>query len=108
MPVQIPDDSDFSSFKDQCLSADGWISRYSKGGVTVWCREEESRSVQKLKVSNRYPTPAGEREEARRGRKSEQKHGAFRVTKVHIWRYEVLTGQRPCLSVITSQRSDDT
>lgn len=50
MPVQIPDDSDFSSFKDQCLSPDGWISRYSKAGVTVWCREEESRSVQKLKV----------------------------------------------------------
>ncbi|CAB1458351.1 unnamed protein product [Pleuronectes platessa] len=50
MPVQIPDDSDFSSFKDQCLSTDGWISRYSKGGVTVWCREEESRAVQKLKV----------------------------------------------------------
>uniref|UniRef100_A0A672YYX5 START domain-containing protein 10 n=1 Tax=Sphaeramia orbicularis TaxID=375764 RepID=A0A672YYX5_9TELE len=32
MPVQIPDDSDFSSFKDQCLNADGWISRYNKGG----------------------------------------------------------------------------
>ncbi|XP_038556161.1 START domain-containing protein 10 isoform X1 [Micropterus salmoides] len=50
MPVQIPDDSDFSSFKDQCLSSEGWISRYNKGGVTVWCREEESRSVQKLKM----------------------------------------------------------
>ncbi|XP_034453811.1 START domain-containing protein 10 isoform X1 [Hippoglossus hippoglossus] len=50
MPVQIPDDSDFSSFKDQCLSTDGWISRYSKGGVTVWCREEESKAVQKLKM----------------------------------------------------------
>ncbi|XP_062249509.1 START domain-containing protein 10 [Platichthys flesus] len=50
MPVQIPDDSDFSSFRDQCLSTDGWISRYSKGGVTVWCREEESKAVQKLKM----------------------------------------------------------
>ncbi|XP_040031569.2 START domain-containing protein 10 [Gasterosteus aculeatus] len=50
MPVQIPDDSDFSSFKDQCLSLDGWTSRYSKGGVTVWCREEESRTVQRLKM----------------------------------------------------------
>uniref|UniRef100_A0A3Q3Q1E8 START domain-containing protein 10 n=1 Tax=Monopterus albus TaxID=43700 RepID=A0A3Q3Q1E8_MONAL len=50
MPVQIPDDSDFSSFKDQCLSTDGWISHYNKGGVTVWCQEEESKTVQKLKM----------------------------------------------------------
>lgn len=50
MPVQIPDDSDFSSFKDQCLSADGWTSRYNKGGVTVWCRDQESSTVQKLKM----------------------------------------------------------
>ncbi|KAM4586988.1 START domain-containing protein 10 isoform 2-T2 [Fundulus diaphanus] len=50
MPVRIPDDSDFSSFKDQCLSPDGWSSRYSKGGVTVWCREEDSSSVQKIKM----------------------------------------------------------
>lgn len=53
MPVQIPDDSDFSSFKDQVLSEDGWKSRYNKGGVTVWCREEESSAVQKLKVRPR-------------------------------------------------------
>ncbi|XP_041845528.1 START domain-containing protein 10 isoform X1 [Melanotaenia boesemani] len=50
MPVQIPDDSDFSSFRDQCLSVDGWTSRYNKSGVTVWCREEESCTVQKLKM----------------------------------------------------------
>lgn len=50
MPVRIPDDSDFSSFQDQCLSPDGWSSRYNKGGVTVWCREEDSSSVQKIKV----------------------------------------------------------
>ncbi|XP_021168319.1 START domain-containing protein 10 isoform X2 [Fundulus heteroclitus] len=50
MPVRVPDDSDFSSFKDQCLSPDGWSSRYSKGGVTVWCREEDSSSVQKIKM----------------------------------------------------------
>lgn len=53
MRVQIPDDSDFCSFRDQCLSSDGWQSRYRKGDVTVWCREEESQSVHKLKVSNR-------------------------------------------------------
>ncbi|XP_047210253.1 START domain-containing protein 10 isoform X2 [Girardinichthys multiradiatus] len=50
MPVRIPDDSDFSSFKDQCLSTDGWNSRYNKSGVTVWCREEDSSSVQKIKM----------------------------------------------------------
>uniref|UniRef100_A0A665UKI5 START domain-containing protein 10 n=3 Tax=Echeneis naucrates TaxID=173247 RepID=A0A665UKI5_ECHNA len=50
MPVQIPDDSDFSSFKDQCLSPDGWTSRYSKGGVTVWTRDQENQTVQKLKM----------------------------------------------------------
>uniref|UniRef100_A0A8C2ZZQ3 StAR-related lipid transfer (START) domain containing 15 n=1 Tax=Cyclopterus lumpus TaxID=8103 RepID=A0A8C2ZZQ3_CYCLU len=31
----IPDDSDFSSFREQCLSGAGWTSRYSRGGVTV-------------------------------------------------------------------------
>lgn len=52
MQVQIPDDSDFSSFRDQCLSPDGWLSRWNKGGVSVWSREEEdSRGIQKLKVS---------------------------------------------------------
>lgn len=53
MQVQIPDDSFFCSFRDQCLSSDGWINSYNKGGVTVWCREEESQSVQKFKVSKR-------------------------------------------------------
>lgn len=51
MPVQIPDDSDFCSFREQCLSTEGWTSRYSKGAVTVWGREEDSSTVQKLKVS---------------------------------------------------------
>ncbi|KAG7232312.1 hypothetical protein INR49_009044 [Caranx melampygus] len=55
MPVQIPDDSDFSSFRDQVLSGDGWTSRYCKSGVTVWCRDEESRTVQKLKFESDCP-----------------------------------------------------
>uniref|UniRef100_A0A8B9JWW8 START domain-containing protein 10 n=1 Tax=Astyanax mexicanus TaxID=7994 RepID=A0A8B9JWW8_ASTMX len=50
MPVQIPDDTDFASFKDQCENHDGWLARYNKGGVTVWCREEETKTVQKLKM----------------------------------------------------------
>ncbi|XP_042626275.1 START domain-containing protein 10-like [Cyprinus carpio] len=50
MPVQIPDDTDFLSFRDQCESQDGWVARYSKGGVTVWCRDEECKTVQKLKM----------------------------------------------------------
>ncbi|KPP64810.1 PCTP-like protein-like [Scleropages formosus] len=41
MPLQVPDDSDFSSFKAQCEDHEGWSARYSKGGVTVWCRDEE-------------------------------------------------------------------
>lgn len=55
MQVQIPDDSDFLSFRDQCLGTDGWLSHYSKKGVTVWCpREaEQSGGVQKVKVSAR-------------------------------------------------------
>lgn len=57
MPVQIPDDSDFSSFKEQCESQEGWIARYNKGSVTVWCRAEESKGVQKLKASGfLYPS----------------------------------------------------
>lgn len=51
MPVQIPDDADFASFKAQCESEEGWIQRYSKSGVTVWCRDEETKTVQKLKAS---------------------------------------------------------
>lgn len=53
MQVQIPDDADFISFRDQCLGTDGWVSRYSRRGVAVWCPEEgeESRGVQKVKVS---------------------------------------------------------
>lgn len=51
MPVQIPDDADFASFKEQCESHEGWIQRYNKAGVTVWCRDEETKTVQKLKAS---------------------------------------------------------
>ncbi|XP_052470378.1 START domain-containing protein 10 [Carassius gibelio] len=50
MPVQIPDDTDFLSFRDQCESQDGWVARYNKGVVTVWCRDEECKTVQKLKM----------------------------------------------------------
>jgi len=51
MPVQIPDDTDFLSFREQCESQDGWVARYNKGVVTVWCRDEECKTVQKLKAS---------------------------------------------------------
>lgn len=51
MPVQIPDDTDFSSFKEQCENHEGWTARYNKGSVTVWCRDEECKTIQKLKAS---------------------------------------------------------
>ena len=54
MPVQIPDDTDFTSFKEQCENHEGWLARYNKGGVTVWCRAEESSTVQKLKASRAH------------------------------------------------------
>ncbi|XP_012695431.1 START domain-containing protein 10 [Clupea harengus] len=51
MPVQIPDDSDFASFKEQCENHEGWIARYTKGGVTVWCRDgDDCKAIQKLKM----------------------------------------------------------
>lgn len=55
MQVQIPDDSDFLAFRDQCLGTEGWLSHYNKKGVTVWCPQdpEESGGVQKVKVSTR-------------------------------------------------------
>lgn len=57
--VYIPDDSDFSSFRDQCESLEGWHCRYNKAGVTVWSQgQEESCTVQKIKVSRRFPAPA--------------------------------------------------
>lgn len=50
--VYIPDDSDFSSFREQCESAEGWHCHYNKAGVTVWSQgQEESCTVQKIKVS---------------------------------------------------------
>ncbi|OXB64960.1 hypothetical protein ASZ78_007363 [Callipepla squamata] len=49
--VYIPDDSDFSSFREQCESAEGWHCRYNKAGVTVWSQgQEESCTVQKIKT----------------------------------------------------------
>lgn len=57
--VYIPDDSDFSSFRDQCESLEGWHCRYNKAGVTVWSQgQEESCTVQKIKVSRLFPAPA--------------------------------------------------
>jgi len=58
MPVQIPDDTDFTSFKEQCENHEGWLARYTKGAVTVWCRTEESHgAVQKLKASRKRRAP---------------------------------------------------
>lgn len=55
MQVHIPDDSDFLSFRDQCLETDGWTRHYNRKGVTVWCPQEapEASGVQKVKVSTR-------------------------------------------------------
>ncbi|XP_058853033.1 START domain-containing protein 10-like [Acipenser ruthenus] len=51
MPVQVPDDSDFNSFREQCEKVDGWTVHYNKAGVTVWCRDQQqSETVQKLKM----------------------------------------------------------
>ncbi|XP_042182018.1 START domain-containing protein 10-like [Oncorhynchus tshawytscha] len=50
MPVQIPDDTDFTSFKEQCENQEGWTARYNKGSVTVWCRDEDCKTIQKLKM----------------------------------------------------------
>lgn len=56
--VYIPDDSDFSSFREQCESLEGWHCRYNKAGVTVWSHgQEESCTVQKIKVSPPLRTP---------------------------------------------------
>lgn len=61
--VYIPDDSDFSSFRDQCESLEGWHCRYNKAGVTVWSQgQEESCAVQKIKVSRAsLPRPCARR-----------------------------------------------
>ncbi|XP_029816078.1 START domain-containing protein 10 [Manacus vitellinus] len=54
--VYIPDDSDFSSFRDQCESLEGWHCRYNKAGVTVWSQgQEESCTVQKIKLRSWLP-----------------------------------------------------
>ncbi|XP_019390919.1 PREDICTED: PCTP-like protein [Crocodylus porosus] len=49
--VYIPDDSDFSSFRDQCEKSEGWHCQYNRGSVTVWSHgQQESRTVQKIKM----------------------------------------------------------
>ncbi|NXX48816.1 STA10 protein, partial [Tricholaema leucomelas] len=49
--VYIPDDSDFSSFRAQCESQEGWHCCYNKAGITVWSQgQEESCTVQKIKT----------------------------------------------------------
>ncbi|EOA96334.1 PCTP-like protein, partial [Anas platyrhynchos] len=49
--VYIPDDSDFSSFREQCESLEGWHCHYNKAGITVWSQgQEESCTVQKIKT----------------------------------------------------------
>ncbi|XP_048399607.1 START domain-containing protein 10 [Stegostoma tigrinum] len=49
--VQVPDDAQFSSFREQCERQEGWLVQYNKGGTTVWNRQpEENRTVQKLKM----------------------------------------------------------
>ncbi|XP_071615086.1 START domain-containing protein 10 [Heliangelus exortis] len=48
--VYIPDDSDFSSFRDQCESLEGWHCCYNKAGVTVWNQGQDSCTVQKIKT----------------------------------------------------------
>lgn len=48
--VQIPDDRDFSNFRTECNSAEGWSQTYHKGGITVWIQIlEEERALHKIK-----------------------------------------------------------
>uniref|UniRef100_A0ACB8EBJ4 Uncharacterized protein n=1 Tax=Sphaerodactylus townsendi TaxID=933632 RepID=A0ACB8EBJ4_9SAUR len=47
--VYIPDDTDFSTFRHQCESHEGWNSQYNKAGVTVWSQMQETKTVQKIK-----------------------------------------------------------
>ncbi|XP_078514740.1 START domain-containing protein 10 isoform X1 [Lissotriton helveticus] len=50
--VQIPDDRDFSNFRTECHSEEGWTQTYHKGGITVWIQIlEEERSLHKIKES---------------------------------------------------------
>ncbi|XP_078062086.1 START domain-containing protein 10-like [Mustelus asterias] len=48
--VQIPDDLDFRSFRDECRSESGWTMKYNKPGITVWIQMmEEDKSSHKIK-----------------------------------------------------------
>lgn len=50
--VQIPDDRDFSNFRTECNSEEGWSQTYHKGGITVWIQIlEEERALHKIKES---------------------------------------------------------
>ncbi|XP_069059868.1 START domain-containing protein 10 isoform X1 [Pleurodeles waltl] len=50
--VQIPDDRDFSNFRMECNSEEGWSQTYHKGGITVWIQIlEEERALHKIKES---------------------------------------------------------
>ncbi|KAG8447636.1 hypothetical protein GDO86_014954 [Hymenochirus boettgeri] len=54
---QVPDDSLFLSFRDQCESTDGWQCSYSKSGIGVWMKPSSGKGslVHTVKGSMVFP-----------------------------------------------------
>ncbi|XP_072900442.1 START domain-containing protein 10 [Hemitrygon akajei] len=48
--VQVPDDVDFTSFREECNSDKGWCLKYKRSGITVWVQmTEEEKALHKIK-----------------------------------------------------------
>lgn len=53
--MAIPREADFSDFRKQCLSMEGWYSKYNKNGMEVWVEmpsltsnKEEKNNIPKV------------------------------------------------------------
>ncbi|XP_029463117.1 START domain-containing protein 10-like [Rhinatrema bivittatum] len=48
--LQVPDDKAFLSFRTQCESEQGWLSKYSKGGIGIWVQPPPPQNSKALAV----------------------------------------------------------
>ncbi|KAJ8351237.1 hypothetical protein SKAU_G00227130 [Synaphobranchus kaupii] len=47
--VAVPDEEDFSDFRKQCLSTEGWLSKYDKNGMEIWVEMTSLTSTKGVK-----------------------------------------------------------
>ncbi|XP_066496145.1 START domain-containing protein 10-like [Tiliqua scincoides] len=56
-PLRLPDEDAFRAFRAQCEEERGWLSRYSRGGVSVWGQLPAPGSFAVHRVKGRVDLP---------------------------------------------------